>query len=935
MAYHVNSFLILAMSISSSLNKYFLVVVFLMIGLLALAQDVDQNATFQSGNQLFDEGRYAEAITKYEEVSVWYQSKNLPVGYALSNLKIAKSQIRLGKINEGLELGKNTLDYIETSELQNINVFAEAYSVIGDAYLNMGRNDQALEFLQKSLEQHQLTGEKRTPELATCYNDLGVVYWNNGNNNLALQYHKNALDIRKSLSEGPNTEIADSYNNIGLAYSDNDFQEATTNFELALEIYQKLLGSTNPKVALCYNNLALVSDREGDFDQALVYLINVLQIWNATFDGEHPNKSFTYASIGRINYHQKEYDQAILNLEKALKSYHLLYGDKHPEIANTFNQIGGVHLAMGNFEESIEYFQQGIFANLYDQERSDIYTNPELKNYYNADILLYSLQQKSKAFETLHYNKTLKLRDLKASLSCLELADQLVSRIRKIRLNEKDKLTLSAKAAEIYDAGVQLAFAMSEVTVKPKIYREKAFDFAERSRSSTLLSAIQDTNAKQFSGIPSELLEKEIQLKNDIAFFERKLAENSGDDQEKIIRARLLQLNNDYNGFIKGLEDQYPKYYNLKFNEGQIKLADLQQSLDNETAFITHFITDERVYCFYITNERFRIFNVPKVEKFDNYVSGLRNSIKYDSKEHFLKASTELYTQLFPARLPSGIKNLIIVPEGILATIPFEVLIPPLQKNALVNYEQLPYLIKDYSISYDNSATLFAQRKAEIDNYQGETEDILLVAPVNFQDEYYANMTSNLSDLPGSENEINEIKYLFKSKEHDTMVLTDAQATEINLKSQELHKYKYLHFATHGVVDESRPELSRIFLRPTYNDIEDGSLYSGEIYNINIHADLVCLSACQTGLGKLSRGEGIIGLSRALLYAGAENLVVSLWTVSDNSTSKLMIDFYNNHLYSSSFNTFSGALRKAKLKLISDPQFSRPYYWAPFILIGE
>ena len=210
-----------------------------------------------------------------------------------------------------------------------------------------------------------------------------------------------------------------------------------------------------------------------------------------------------------------------------------------------------------------------------------------------------------------------------------------------------------------------------------------------------------------------------------------------------------------------------------------------------------------------------------------------------------------------------------------------------------------------------------------------------MVAPINFNQEYYANVSSTLNDLPGSENEINEIRLLFKSKEHNTTVLSDGDATEINLKGQQLHKYKYLHFATHGMVDESKPELSRIFLRPTYNDKEDGSLYSGEIYNIDIHADLVCLSACQTGLGKVSKGEGIIGLSRSLLYAGAENLIVSLWTVSDNSTSKLMIDFYHNHLYSDSYDTFSGALRKAKLKLIKDDQFNKPYYWAPFILIGE
>ncbi len=93
--------------------------------------------------------------------------------------------------------------------------------------------------------------------------------------------------------------------------------------------------------------------------------------------------------------------------------------------------------------------------------------------------------------------------------------------------------------------------------------------------------------------------------------------------------------------------------------------------------------------------------------------------------------------------------------------------------------------------------------------------------------------------------------------------LIDNDATEVSFNKEELHKYKYLHFATHGIVNESKPELSRIFLRPTYNDVEDGSLNSGEIYNININADLVCLSACQTGLGKLFKGEGIIGLSRA------------------------------------------------------------------------
>ncbi|MFY0689099.1 MAG: CHAT domain-containing protein [Cyclobacteriaceae bacterium] len=908
---------------------------FLALARVSFGQDNSTSGSQKLAESLFDDGKYQAAIEEYERVASSFHSAKQLDDYCMSKIKIAESNIRLGDAVVGLELAENTLNFIESNEIENASLLAETYNVIGDAYLNLGRNDRALEYLQKSLEEFQGIGNAQSADLANCYNDLGVVYWNNGNNHLALQYHQNALNIRKKLGESFKVYEADSYNNIGLVYSTYDYKNAASNFQEALKIYQGELGKNNPKVALAYNNLALVSRSQKRYDQALSYLDEVLKIWEEVFEGEHPNMAFTYLSMGIVHANDDNYAQAVVSLENALKTYHILYGDKHPEIANVYNNLGGVYLAKGDFEESIDYYQKAIYANLYDQDLTDRYTNPELSGYYNADLLLVSLQEKAKAFETYHYNKTLKIRDLKVSLECLELADKLVSRIRKIRLGEKDKLSLSAKASEIYDAGVELCYRMSEVVMKPSVYLEKAFDFAEKSKSSTLLSAIQDTNAKQYAGIPSELLTKEGSLKNDIAYLERKLAENSGSDQEKIFKSRLLQTNNEYNAFILNLEKEYPRYYNLKFNEQYISLADLQKALDDQTAFITHFVTAERVYCFYITNSKLKVFDQPKMEKYDNYISGMRNSIKYDSKQHFVTAASGLYGQLMPPKIPSVIQRLIIIPEGKLATIPFEALISEIPKEEEFEYQQLPFLVKRFNISYDNSATLFAQRKTEIENYEGETEDILLVAPVNFSDEYYANMSTRLNDLPGSKTEIDEIKILFSAREHKTHLLTEDNATEINLKSEELHRYKYLHFATHGIVNESKPELSRIFLRPTYNASEDGSLYSGEIYNIDINADLVCLSACQTGLGKLSKGEGLIGLSRALLYAGAENLVVSLWTVSDASTSELMIDFYRNHLFSSSYNTFSGALRKSKLKLINDERFSKPYYWAPFILIGE
>jgi CHAT domain-containing protein len=200
---------------------------------------------------------------------------------------------------------------------------------------------------------------------------------------------------------------------------------------------------------------------------------------------------------------------------------------------------------------------------------------------------------------------------------------------------------------------------------------------------------------------------------------------------------------------------------------------------------------------------------------------------------------------------------------------------------------------------------------------------IYLCAPVQFPQK------DNLNELPGTEKEVNTIASLFGKA---AQVATFKEANETSIKKSDLSHFNYLHFATHGIVDETEPELSRIFLNTGSED--DGDLYSGEIYNLQLKADLAVLSACQTGLGKFSKGEGVIGLSRALTYAGAKSIIVSFWSVADESTAELMTEFYKTLLQNKS-KDFSQALRQAKLQLIKNQKFSTPYYWAPFILIGD
>ena len=236
-----------------------------------------------------------------------------------------------------------------------------------------------------------------------------------------------------------------------------------------------------------------------------------------------------------------------------------------------------------------------------------------------------------------------------------------------------------------------------------------------------------------------------------------------------------------------------------------------------------------------------------------------------------------------------------------------------------MDYTTLSYLVKDYSVSYQYALALHYQGYSR-PQHRMNANKALLCAPVTFE---------GLPALPGTDHEIRDLKDILARKGITPEMLLEAEASEQQVKTASLSQYKYIHLATHGVVDEVNPKDSRILLKQS--DQEDGFLYSGEIYNLDLDASLVTLSACETGLGRISKGEGIIGLSRALLYAGAENLVVSLWNVADQSTAQLMVDFYQ-HVENAQFGT---ALKTAKLAMIDSEIYAHPYYWAPFILVGQ
>ncbi len=363
-----------------------------------------------------------------------------------------------------------------------------------------------------------------------------------------------------------------------------------------------------------------------------------------------------------------------------------------------------------------------------------------------------------------------------------------------------------------------------------------------------------------------------------------------------------------------------------------------------------------------------------------SYVPAMVEGVRTGAPDIVLKynkLASELYNILFPSSIRelvnNSIENLIIIPDNKLATIPFEALhtqkyVPKWTgwKNEIY-FSEMPFLVKKFNISYKYSANLFyktfneSEKQNSIETLQ--LNDWLALAPV-FDDENisgtamrtrkllerYTKTGSDslktraftrdggyITELPGSFEETKTIFKLFENQNKTALLKTHLQANEEFIKSKDVSKYKYLHFATHGIVNEEEPELSGLLLAQDTTSKEDNILYTSEIYNLKLNTDLTVLSACETGLGKITEGEGVIGLTRALLYAGSKNIIVSLWQVSDASTNKLMVDFYTNFLNEKSKKSqeYSKHLRKAKLKLIKQGKYAHPFFWSPFILIGK
>ena len=893
------------------MKKFFLFIAISGSGLPSFSQNVAAVA-----DSLLLNAAYDQVIT--------FIDKNLPAKDVSQSVifqnKKTEALIRMGKLEEAEKIlnailsDKNSSSYLQAITKTNLGLL----------YLNQGRNDLALQSIQQALQHFDLEDKGSSLEAAQAITYLGLVYNSTGKSAQAEEQLQMALSFRQNLLKADHELIAASYNDLGLVYLQVDNDKALDYYEKALVIYEKLHGKDHPKIAIATTNIAFVYRDLVLYGDAVNNFETALKIWEKVYTQPHPAKAFVIFNLGETYMKMGDQKAARGYYDQALSMYRTSYGNKHPEISRVLNAIGNIELTAGKYDEALRHYQNALQANVSDFVSNDVSTNPALQNYYHGNVLLYTLLLKAQALEARHFGKTLKFRDLALGLETLQRCDTLIDRLRQQSTNESDKISLGVIANEVYSDGVRMAHEASAIAFRKRTYLEQAFYFAEKSKSAVLLEAISDSDAKSFAGIPAPLLEEEKNLKSAIALTAQKLAQKPSSEEEKYLRETSFNLNRSYERFTRNLEKDFPGYFNLKFNAASPSISQLQRLLDHKTALLSYFIDEKnsRLYVFMITDHEYKIIDQALPKEFDKYITGLRNGLYFNVMNAYAAAARNLEKVLIPNNIPGRIKELVVIPTGRMSIVPFETLLTK-KSESIKTYSGLPYLLNRFSVRYEFSAGLMLQKAKQ---NEIKSSSIFLCAPIRFPDK------DNLNELPGTESEVNEISRLFTSKNISSALYTHGEASENLIKTAGLKKYSLLHFATHGVVDEKDPELSRIFLQNN-SESEDGNLFAGEIYNLELDANLVTLSACQTGLGKISKGEGVIGLSRALVYAGAKNIIVSFWSVADESTAALMKSFYQRLLENPSPG-YSENLRHAKLALMKHERYSAPYYWAPFILIG-
>lgn len=833
---------------------------------------------------------------KYYQKALTILQKNYPdfknIGDSYLNLALAKwRQVKLASTLDLLEEGVQVAE-----KQQNIPHLVAMYRFMGNILRNQGETALALEYLQKAIalqQQNAVPASVIDPYLRlNVYNDMALAYMDEKKYSAALHAMQQALQNYEI--KGANFEIATAYLNIGIIHY------FAQNYDSAAFFTQKALSQQ------------AIPETDVSFPMALH--------WQG-------------AALAK----QKKF----LAAEKYLKEAQLSLAQNHRSQGFEASELWGTWAELyqqeGNDSAALAAHQQAIQAVLYDFRGNHISENPALKGIISPKHLLQALTAKAD-FLYLQATHNQDNNALKLSLSTYELAQALIDTIRLNYQSTNSKLSLMGELLPVYEHGIRTAIALHQQT-KDAQYLEKAFLFAERNKATLLQESLQSLKGSYKAGVPDSLLHQLSDLQAEIGYWENKKYQNPTISDS--LQLQIFATKEKYQHLKQKLEQAYPDYYRSRFEVQSPTLAEIRVKLAAEKrSLVAFFVGDSTAYIFCVGQKNLTAHSLSADSVLTQEIITLRRLLSErefmktpkEAFVDFVKTAFSLYQKLYqPIEKQIDTENILIIPDGILAYIPFEVLLQKSVPETKINYLSLPYLLKEKSISYAYSSSIWLHH---LPTNRASSKACVAFAPV-FEGESKGTTSRGEIDAPRQglaalTQTREEVRQIAKQTGGD--VFLENEATETHFKAISAD-YNVIHLATHTLInDESPLDLKLVFAAE--KDKNDGYLYLYELYGMRLNAQMAVLSACNTGYGRLQRGEGVMSLARGFAQAGVPSVVMSLWTAQDQSTSQIMTSFYENL---SKGESKDAALRHAKLAYLDNTQkiASHPYFWSAFVVLGD
>ena len=887
------------------------------------------------------QGNFAQALDQFQQSLAIVEAigNKDEVGRTLTN--IGTAHLYQGNLAQALEYYQKSLALSEPSGDQDW--VRGTLTNIGNVYNRQGDYTQALEFYQKGLTLSEAAGDKR--EIARALGNIGGIYGTEGNYTQALEYNQKAITQMAALGDKRSVSIvmgniANDYSTIGNYTKALDYDQQSLalkeqigdkagiahelsgigcihfnqgNYALALEHYQKSLvisEAIGEKFLSNYtrDNLASVYKELGDYAQALEQYQKSLGIREAI--GDKAGVARSLHNLGTVQTLQGNYSQALKYFQQSLAISEPI-GDKDAD-SDTLNDIGDVSRLDGNYAQALDFAGRAMVL-----AKQFNYSHEIWRAQNSAGLSYRALHQFSaarQAFEEAIAN----IETLRAQVAGGELEQQ-----------------------HFFERSLDPYHGMVELLVEQKEF-DAALAYAERAKARVLLDVLRSGRVDVTKAMTAAEQDQERGFHNQLVSLNTQIArenQRAQPDPARLndLKAQLQKVRFDYEAFQTALYAAHPE---LKTQRGEIETLTSEQARallpDSRSALLEYVVADDQAYLFTLTATELKVYPLGiKQKELEDRVTRFRETLASGSPG-FRQPASELFELLLkPATAQlQGRSSLIIVPDGALWELPFQTLQSGPNR----------YLIEDAAIAYAPSLTALREMNKLRERKKDAASSPTLLAfgnPALGQQSISRAksmlMDEKLEPLPEAEQQVNALKQIYGAAK--SRVYIGAEATEEHAKA-DAGSYRILHLATHGILNNSSPMYSYLKLAHTEGDTnEDGLLEAWEIMKLDLKANLVVLSACETGRGRVGTGEGMIGLSWALFIAGSPTSVLSQWKVDSGSTTELMVEFHRQlkAQMANPADSFSAAraLREAELKLLRSERYRHPFYWAGFVVTGK